>query len=147
MFPTRATRYSSSNLVDGAFPIEAPARRLAIANQLPVFSTGSLVKIAFATRLLRTVCESQDDAQSHFGVIVATALKDRLADIDAAGTYHDLVAGRARIVGASLILDLPDDFVLSLVASHPKNPVDLNGEIDWEKVSRVKVVRIGVPNV
>ena len=38
---------------------------------------------------------------------------------------------------------LVDGFCLEFAANHVKNPLDKNKNVDWKKVSRIQVVRIG----
>lgn len=73
------------------------------------------------------------------------SLKHRLADLEAASTAADLVAGRSRAANPSgnYVIRLADGLCLEFAANHVKNPVDENGDVDWKKVSRIQIVRIG----
>lgn len=51
------------------------------------------LEIAFESKRLRTICESEKQSRSAFGDEVAEILKHRLADFRAAGTVRDLVVG------------------------------------------------------
>lgn len=104
------------------------------------------MQVAFATKQLRQVCESQVRAERQLGVGVATALQRRLADIVAAGNARDLVAGQPRVVPGSpheeLVLQLADNFEVILKANHNSVAVLENGAVDWAQVTRVQVMSI-----
>jgi len=103
------------------------------------------LELAFSTKALRAVCESEERAQSELGVDLASILKRRLADLRAAANVTDLVAGNPRPAPQSkkeLMLDLADGFAVFLTANHAANPRRRSGDIDWSKVSRVRLLRI-----
>ena len=81
------------------------------------------------------------------GTEVAEVLKRRLADIRAATSYGDLIAGKPRLLNIGdlriLNVDLGEDYHLILEANHPQNPLTETGKLDWTRVSRVKVTHIG----
>ena len=105
------------------------------------------MEVAFETRQLRSVCESQVVASREFAPAVVKTLMSRLADMRAASSIHDLIAGNARVlkVGGDmcLMVDLACDHYMLLSANHPRNPRCEQGELDWERVRRVKVLSIG----
>ena len=49
------------------------------------------MELAFSTKALRAVCESEERAVRELGVDLASILKRRLADLRAAGNATDLV--------------------------------------------------------
>jgi hypothetical protein len=100
--------------------------------------------LAFHTETIRRVCESEEEAKTEFGPIAAEALKRRLADMRAARTTKDLVAGRPRLGNDSkqMIIDLPDGYRIRFKANHPKYPKTDIDELDWTKVSRIKIMSI-----
>ena len=105
------------------------------------------LELSFGSKELRTICEQESVAEKRLGRQIAEILKHRLADLRAATSYTDLIAGNPHlaIVGSieSLVLDLAHRSQIVLQANHPQNPY-LNGrEIDWAQVSRVKVTRVG----
>ena len=82
---------------------------------------------------------------SELGTRVAEVLKRRLADIRAATSVEDLVAGRPRELAGSdphMIVDLSDGYYIVFGANHPNNPMTESGDLDWTRVSRVKILRI-----
>lgn len=74
-------------------------------------------------------------------------LKSRIADISVAGSISDILVGDPRIVRRDgkeqWVIDLTDDYSLFMVANHNNNPCDADGEINWGKVRRVKIIHIG----
>lgn len=83
-------------------------------------------------------------ARESLGVVVASALKHRLADLRAAASLMDLPVGRPRILddssGLRAAVDLADGFQLFLASNHRKNPIDASGRVDWPRVTRVRVL-------
>lgn len=77
---------------------------------------------------------------------MAEVLKHRLADLRAATSVNDLVAGRPRLRERAdtqhFVVDLCDGHRIVLAANHPKNPLTPTGALNWAKVSRIKVLRI-----
>jgi hypothetical protein len=79
--------------------------------------------------------------------MVAEVLKRRLADLRAATSINDLLAGRPRLLEGSerdeMVVDLRKTHRLVFCANHhPKNPLARSGNVDWPKVSRIKILRI-----
>jgi len=105
------------------------------------------LELAFETKLLRAICESEAHAKHDLGAQVAEVLKHRLADLRAASSPKDLVAGNPRELGGSgsqrqMVVDVCDGHRIVLCANHPKNPMTTGGDLDWSRVSRVKILRI-----
>jgi toxin HigB-1 len=103
------------------------------------------LELAFSTQALRTLCETEAAAERQFGAECAAVLRRRLADLRAAPGVADLVAGRVRPGPAKdqLVIDLTDDIVIVFCANHSKTPRATSHEVDWAKVTRVKILRIG----
>ena len=108
------------------------------------FSEESPLQLAFNTRELRTLCESEDAAREAFGDDVAESLKARLADLRAAENIDDLVVGRPRTSADSgmMVLDLHGSHVLKFVPNHVQRSVDAP-KAEWGRVKRIKVTSIG----
>ena len=105
------------------------------------------LEIAFETRSLRNLCEQEARAKAEFDAPVADYLKRRLADMRAAATVLDLPAGRLQEVTElgvqAMAVDLKEDFQLIFCSNHPNQPTTEIGRVDWAKVSRIKILRIG----
>ncbi len=102
------------------------------------------MELAFDSKSLRAVCENEAEAKLELGATVAEILKHRLADLRAATSVKDLVAGRPRISAdrEHMIVDLCDGYRIVFKANHPKNPKSDTEDVDWERVSRIKILRI-----
>ena len=104
------------------------------------------MEIAFDSKALRTVCEVHDIAQTSLGDVVAHALRHRLADLRATTHVTDLPAGHPRPMDGAdrdhMAIDLSDGYRLVIAANHRKNPTTKFKDVDWRRVSRVKIVRI-----
>jgi len=104
------------------------------------------LELAFESKMLRTICESESRACLELGAAVAESLKHRLADLRAARTATDLLAGRPRTVRGTgrecMVVDLRDGNRLVFAASHPTNPMTQTNNVDWTKVMRIKILRI-----
>ena len=104
-----------------------------------------MVEIAFNSIELRTICESEAHAKTAFGAQVAEVLKHRLADIRAATSINDLIAGKPRIIDGKdqhMAIDLCNGYRIVICANHLKNPTMKSGRLNWSKVSRVKILQI-----
>lgn len=105
-----------------------------------------MLELAFDKRPLREICEREDKAKRHLGESVADKLKRRLADLRAAASVADLVAGRPRELSGScpshIAVDLCEGYRIVFSANHTANPVLNTGDVDWSRVTRVKILRI-----
>lgn len=104
------------------------------------------MQIAFISKSLRTVCENQADADAAFGAKVAEVLRHRLADLRAAEAMTDLIAGRPQLddVAEQAVMELCDGYQIIISVNHPTTPKVETGTVNWEKVTRVKIVAIEV---
>lgn len=102
--------------------------------------------LAFRSKQLREVCESEERARTEFGGRIAESLKKRLADLRATTSPSDIVVGDPRIVhsdrGDHMVIDLSDGFVLRIVANHPTTSRSIANTEHWSAISRVKVIGI-----
>jgi hypothetical protein len=105
---------------------------------------GTPLELAFESRELRDICESEAEARRHLGDSVAEMLKHRLADLDAASSPKDLLVGQPRL-GAdteTMVIDLCEGHRLVFTANHPNNPTTPDGKLDWTRVRRIRILRI-----
>lgn len=103
------------------------------------------MELAFDSKLLRDICENEDQAKLELGVDVAGALKHRLADLRAARSPRDLLVGQPRVVGdgKEMALDLCDGHQLIFKSNHPLMDSHIP---DWASVTRVKILRVEANN-
>ncbi len=104
------------------------------------------MELAFDSKSLRTICENEAQAKLELDSAVAEILKRRLADLRAATSVKDLVAGRPRIPDGSdsqhMVLDLCDGYRLVFKSNHTNRPITDADDIDWARVTRIKILRI-----
>ena len=102
--------------------------------------------LAFASKWLRAVCEDHTQAEAEFGTAVSELLRHRLADITAASSPLDLVAGSPNLHRDGdrefMTVSLSSGYRLEFVANHPMNPRNDDGDVESNKVSRVKIFGI-----
>jgi toxin HigB-1 len=104
------------------------------------------LEISFAKKSLRSLCESKAKAETTFGIEAAVMLQRRLADLRAATSVKDLIAGNLN--GANkkndteIVIDLGGRFSMILTPNHIVLPLLKSGAIDWKKVRRIKVLLI-----
>lgn len=102
------------------------------------------MQLAFDSKELRTTCESDAQARLDLGDAVAEMLKHRLADMRAAKSPKDLVAGKPRTGADSqhMVVDLSVGYTIVFKANHTTNPLTEAHDLDWSKVTRIKILRI-----
>jgi proteic killer suppression protein len=103
------------------------------------------VELAFETVGLRRVCESDVEARKCFPEGTAGELQDRLADMRAATSVSDLVAGRPYLDAqppGRIQFGLDGRYELVCVGNHLKPPLTDDGLVDFGRMRRVKVVMI-----
>ena len=104
------------------------------------------MELAFKTLRLRTICESESEAARELGAEVARVLTHRLADLRAARSPREILAGDPRELEENskhMVVDLAGNYRIVFRANHPKMRSDNSGVVDWSRVSRIKILRIG----
>jgi hypothetical protein len=119
--------------------------RIAYFHSMPVDNRGALsVKLAFQTRELRELCESQVRAERALGIVAAKRLRGLLADLDIAETLEEIPVEelREREVGGPADYEAPlvDGFVLRMRIRQQAGPT--TGQIDRSSVRRLKILEI-----
>jgi len=83
------------------------------------------LQLAFESQSLRAICENENQAKLELGAAAATMLKHRLADLRAASSVRDIVAGRPREIDGPppkpMVVDLCDGRRIVFTANHPNN--------------------------
>jgi hypothetical protein len=104
------------------------------------------LEIAFSTKALRELCENQTRATKLLGAKVAENLKRRLADLRAAPSIPEVVAGRPyELDGArsgDFAVNLCDGVRIVFCANHNIVPRLESRQVDWAKIGRIKIVKI-----
>jgi proteic killer suppression protein len=101
------------------------------------------MELSFRTRQLRAICEDDQAAARRFDEMTVRALHARLADLRAAETVRDLIAGSPEFS--------PDQPMLTLdvvggcyLVCRAYLPLDKRSRrrIDWDIVRRIQVIEI-----
>lgn len=103
------------------------------------------MELAFRTRELRSICEDEDVAAERFDPRVVGSLKRRLADLRAADSVDDLVAGHPRLASdpyPAVSLDLACGYELVCHVNHPNPQVGADRQLSWPSVRRLQVTAI-----
>jgi hypothetical protein len=110
-----------------------------------------LLELAFATKSIRLLCERQSRAERELGMKAAQGLRRRLADLVAANSFSDLVAGKPQPVEGDqhmrMAVNLGGGFRMIVTANHNVIPALKNGEVDWSKVRRIQILQIEATHV
>jgi len=105
------------------------------------------LELAFATKKLREICESDVSASLHLNHGIIKAFKARLADLRAVDTIFDLPASTPEfIIYCDLEcvgINLPNNEQMIVSANHSNNPLQDDGYIDWLRINRIKIMCIG----
>ena len=105
-----------------------------------------MLELAFETKSLRRLCESEARAKRDLGSNVADKLKNRLADMRAIACAKDLVVGHPRELDGprvgQMAVDLSQGYRITFCANHPTVPRLGTGDVDWSRVRRIKVLAI-----
>lgn len=108
------------------------------------------MEIAFQTKSLRDLCERGDRISKQFGDRVGEAIKARLADLRAASTISDVVAGNPRVLTIDgkpvMSLDVHESCSLVFCPNHLRVPLLPDASVNWSAVSRIKILKIGSDN-
>lgn len=103
------------------------------------------MELAFETQKLRSWCEDPDHANLPYKPEVIGQLKLRLADLRAATSPLELIAGSPRFFNSHpprISLSLGGTHVLNCVVNHSHSKIDEDGRVIWEAVRRLRVTSI-----
>lgn len=105
-----------------------------------------VMEIAFQTRSLRDVCESDEKLKRQFGDRTAESIKTRLADLRAAASIQDVVSGNPRKITRDgkplMILELDGGRVVAFCPNHLRMPLRPDGLVDWVAIYRIRILSI-----
>lgn len=110
----------------------------------------SQLELAFSTKSLREVCENPAEAERAYGLRAAGSLRARLADLEAARNIGELLVGNPRpcsTIANAFQIDLVEDLVLFFESNHPSRNSPMNNHTDWDRVTRIKLTKIGRSDV
>lgn len=103
------------------------------------------MELSFKDRDIRDICLSSLEAEQKLGARVAKCLIRRLADLSAVASVEEFFQfpGNPRLDQESqfqVVVDLSDEWLLLFGNGHVKRRLKSNGEIDWARVTRVKIL-------
>jgi hypothetical protein len=101
------------------------------------------MELAFETVGLRRLCESDTEPRKRLPGTAVDELQDRLADISAAMSASDLIAGEPAFDSrppGRISFSLEGGYQLVCVGNHPVSPLTDSGLVDFSRVRRLKVV-------
>ena len=105
------------------------------------------MEIVFRTRKIKRLCERRAEAQRRLGEASAKKLGARLSDLEAAASVAELVAGRPHPLAGDrwgqFALDLSGGKRLVFSPDHEPVPVNADGGVEWEEVTRVRIEFVG----
>jgi hypothetical protein len=100
---------------------------------------------SFENKDLRKLCEDEQAAIEKYGMEISMKLQGRIADITAATTVNDLLAGNPALLDKesnNYKVDLSINHLLVFCSANTKVPQQSDGSINWEKVTRIKILEI-----
>lgn len=102
------------------------------------------MELSFRTRELRSICEDKEAAARLYDAAMVRALHARLADLRAADSLKDLVAGHPRLTSdpPTLSMDVTPGCYLVCRANHPRARETADDDFDWDLVRRLQVIEI-----
>lgn len=105
------------------------------------------MEISFADAGLKALCEKPAVARKRLGDACSRKLRARLADLSAAASVRELVAGRPHPLRGErlgqLALDLAGGTRLVFEPADDPVPRDKDGSIDWSHVTSVRIIHVG----
>lgn len=107
------------------------------------------MELSFLDKEIRAVCDDEDKAILKYGMAIAKVLQSRLADLLATRTVQDIVlllgdTAAAKINESSYSdfkVEIAEELWLIFTSAHTKRP-EIDGDIDWSKVARIKILKI-----
>lgn len=106
------------------------------------------MEIAFESKELRTICESEAEANARYGPDVARTLRNRLADLRAARSFNDLPFSLAIVSedasGCTFALELGSGYQLRLRPNHIVERRTASGALDVTAIRRVRITSIAL---
>ena len=107
------------------------------------------MEVRFGTRKMQKACSSSNEAQRKWGDQNARKLRQRMAELTAAGTLEDIgrlpgprcheLKGKRK---GQLSVDLVHPYRLIFEPDHDPVPTKPGGGLDWSRIARVVVVEV-----
>lgn len=104
------------------------------------------MEIAYASDNLRTICQGEFRASTYFNGADVNVLRSIVADLYAADFFSDIFPSLYDLIEIEenqfSINEVPNAPVLFKVA-HSNVPLKRDGKISWDRVYRIKILKIG----
>jgi hypothetical protein len=105
------------------------------------------LELSFLNIELRHICEDESVAIKEFGPEIALQLQRRLVDLDVAKYVAELPVGNpGKLGGERYKVDVLGNVRIIFSPNPIKIPRDANRQVDWSRVSRIKILEIGINN-
>ena len=104
------------------------------------------VELIFASRPLRLLCEDEAEARRALPAQTVIELHARLADMDAAQSMSDVVFGEPELNAmppGRVRFRLVGGYELVCVGNHRSPALTADGGVDFDRVRRLKIQKIG----
>lgn len=103
------------------------------------------LELAFESIQLRELCTKAALAERKLGKKLAEKLHARLADMRSATMTSELVVGTPKEIEADqMTIELGGSARIVFCANHQEIPRYKKGNVNWSKVTRIKITRIEV---
>jgi proteic killer suppression protein len=103
--------------------------------------------IEYANKHLRKLCEQNRFAVQELGVNCAKKLQTRIADLQSANDVLELPAGKPhplqRDRKGQYAISLPDGKRIIFVPANNPTPMIDDKNIDWSRVTKIRIIEIG----
>jgi len=104
------------------------------------------LELSFANRFLRQLCENEITAKRQLGDEASQIFRRRLADLRAVASVTDIVIGKLQFnedsKPAEISMEICDGCRVIFCPNHNATPELATGNVDWKKVTRIKIMRI-----
>lgn len=100
------------------------------------------MELAFGTRSLRSLCADEEIAVQQLGRHLATELLARIADLRAASTFDDIVAGRPEFLNdrdPRVIIVVTEGVTMVIRPNQPEKSRKPLAIFDWAQVYRIRI--------
>lgn len=109
------------------------------------------LRLSFITKRIREICERDHATRAAFGDEAASLLHDAIAELRAAPTIGDVADWSGRMHSRKRIDELDFQFgglvEIVFAVNHVKHPTSDVGDIAWERVSSIKILKLEIKNV
>jgi len=108
------------------------------------------LELSFVTKQIRDICERDRRAIDEFGPDRAQLLHDAIAELRAAPAVADIADWIGRMLprrqSDRLVLHFGGFVEIEFTANHIRNPMDVGGDLAWEQVNSIKILKMEIKN-